>query len=551
MKTKIYFLLSVVAMFAISSVCNAADYYIKVGGVGDGSSWDSAMSPQDFFSNVETPQLFNDGDTFYFGGGTYYPVSAADGMLKITKVFTMIGGFDPASTGTVSKLPVYPSATPTVFSGDLNGDGKAGEGDARNLLYVQTEKISATTDTVRVQGINFTYAYCNNATNYLAGAVFAKRSLLKIKDCIISDSGSLEYGGAGMMNHGAFIHAVDCEIVRNVTRQLGGGFRSSHNGSWIACTVFERCLIADNRTNLETGLYGGGITISGGNLWLINSTITNNGAFQQGGGISANRGHHIYMMSTTVANNYCTAFSQQAQNLGTQIRHTTEPTFHMFNSTILGSTDTGTIDDSPYYSNLLESSLSNFIESEGYNLTGSFGSDPEGFDDLELVWLMNDNCNDRSNIYNKYFGENTLQNNGGFARILAPVKVLEGAWVEELEDVIRRWNCPVSVDITVDQRGFVRDREEPSYIGAYDPNAKNPNEGGNSLGSITSEVGLKSIGKHLYQLTGAKNTMVKVSDVNGRLIQIINEVDPVIDLSTRPQGFYLIIAGNQAFKIIR
>ena len=57
--------------------------------------------------------------------------------MRICHGYTFVGGCDP-SKGEVTEWPSYPSATPTIFSGDLNENGIADEGDMCNLICVRS-----------------------------------------------------------------------------------------------------------------------------------------------------------------------------------------------------------------------------------------------------------------------------------------------------------------------------------------------------------------------------------------------------------------------------
>ena len=101
-----------------ASASFAADHYVSVDGSGvkDGSSWENAIAFTDMCGKINE---YKDGDVFYFQGGTYYVPAK---VPTVSKGYSFIG----TTTG-----------TPTVFSGDVNGDGVANEGDASSLLFIQ------------------------------------------------------------------------------------------------------------------------------------------------------------------------------------------------------------------------------------------------------------------------------------------------------------------------------------------------------------------------------------------------------------------------------
>ena len=143
-----------------------SNHYISLTGAGsnDGSSWDNAMPFSTLCENIDT---YENGDVFYFKEGTY----VFSAPLKVTgKGYTFIGGFSKDLTGTSNETPTYPTVTPTIFSGDVNGDGVANEGDSECLFSFKANTKNGVKDNLIVlKGLDFTGAYSqaspgNNAT---------------------------------------------------------------------------------------------------------------------------------------------------------------------------------------------------------------------------------------------------------------------------------------------------------------------------------------------------------------------------------------------------
>ncbi len=126
-------LLAIQFMFAQSTENPKIDltlkeYYVKVDGTGDGTSWDKAISAKDFayvFGNFQT-----EGATFYMAGGTYLALYNTKGEELTDRTACWIsqhganiyGGYDPAATGNAKTTMADPSKFKTIFSGDLKGD---------------------------------------------------------------------------------------------------------------------------------------------------------------------------------------------------------------------------------------------------------------------------------------------------------------------------------------------------------------------------------------------------------------------------------------------
>jgi len=105
-------------------------YYVKVDGTGDGTSWETAMSGEDFAYVL--PKAV-EGATFYVAEGTYKPVYDQygretsinkDKCFLINNSVSLKGGFSKNSVmGSFSD----PSKYKTVFSGDILGDDEIKE----------------------------------------------------------------------------------------------------------------------------------------------------------------------------------------------------------------------------------------------------------------------------------------------------------------------------------------------------------------------------------------------------------------------------------------
>ena len=137
MKTKIY-LLVVFALLAETQLVKATNWFVKanVTESGEGTSWDSPVSGADF-SSALAAGFFEEGDVVYMTGGTYLPGVAGDSFQVINGI-TIKGGYPSNLHGTETPELTYPTENPTIFSGDLNGDGIAKSGDIQNIMYISS-----------------------------------------------------------------------------------------------------------------------------------------------------------------------------------------------------------------------------------------------------------------------------------------------------------------------------------------------------------------------------------------------------------------------------
>ena len=96
-----------------------AEFYVKMDGNGDGSSWEKAMSPHSFAYYL--PQV-KEGTTFHVAEGRYLPVEEDKSgykEFKINSSVSIIGGYSKnAKTGDASD----PKRYKTIFTGDPSGD---------------------------------------------------------------------------------------------------------------------------------------------------------------------------------------------------------------------------------------------------------------------------------------------------------------------------------------------------------------------------------------------------------------------------------------------
>lgn len=121
------------------------DYYVKVDGTGDGSSWDKAMGNKEFSYMLGHVR---EGATFHLAAGTYVPVlnsayeEVTDSDLlvyQIIKSVNIIGGYPKNPT---EKDVSNPKENITLFTSDVNGDNKIDdlenyrEDDLDGCLYI-------------------------------------------------------------------------------------------------------------------------------------------------------------------------------------------------------------------------------------------------------------------------------------------------------------------------------------------------------------------------------------------------------------------------------
>jgi len=118
---------ALVIVMAMDDLEGVYEYYVKETGAGDGSSWENAMSNENF---ARILPFVPDGVTFHIAAGTYHPVYEYGGSFsknisnrtfEINSCVTLIGGYPKnAQTGAVSE-PEKPE-NKTLFDGNIGGE---------------------------------------------------------------------------------------------------------------------------------------------------------------------------------------------------------------------------------------------------------------------------------------------------------------------------------------------------------------------------------------------------------------------------------------------
>lgn len=420
-----------------------SNHYISVPGAGshDGSSWDNAMPFSTLCENIDS---YENGDVFYFKEGTYVVTTP----LKVTKKgYTFIGGFASELTGTSNETPTYPTATPTVFSGDVNSDGVASEGDAECLLSFKTDtKNGDNTKKVVLKGLELTCAYSqtspgDNAT--ARGALHLDNcGWVEVDNCRFygnvaeepAEGYAKQVGGMAFTSHRSLSVFNDCEFTDNKATSRGGAIKLTSDNKEKGKTTFNRCLIA--RNTIKNDLGSAICMQHGAYLQIVNSTVTGNAGPDGEAAIFAtgtddSHLRYVYIVNSTVAGN----------GAAPQIEMTSDANLFVANSIIVSDGDAAA----------LSVSTTKESVSGGMNIVGS---DAAG----TLTWGDTDDAQ-AGNNYAKIFGENVLGDNG----VIEPLAETGKYTAAALADAIADWG--IEADVTVDQTG--KTRADGSTPGAY------------------------------------------------------------------------------------
>jgi hypothetical protein len=347
-------------------------HYVKVGGSGDGSSWENAAGA--------VPVTFSQNDMLVFiAEGTYEITSAINANKSNIKIY---GGL----TGTESQSEIL-SATPDT---------------AANKTVIQytgnTDRvINATGAGFLIQGCRITGG---NLTSGNGGGIFLSGAGT-VRYCTVDNNKSLTNGGGIHCNSSSAVVIIEnCIIANNTAGSSGGGVymngasimteciitsnkvinANSEGGGVYANTsaVIERCIIDNNTAGAETtGGKGGGVILNAA-ATLANSLVINNFASGQGGGVrmvGSSAGGVVSVYNSTIANNKCTV----AASTEGGISMNTGRSYNIINSIVWGNTNgNDVVSDIPSgnAANGQERVLKNSLFSGAPNTNGNKNADP-------------------------------------------------------------------------------------------------------------------------------------------------------------------------------
>jgi len=422
----------------------------------DGASWETALKFSDFYKNINN---YATGDKFYFAGGDYFIPS----VVGITKGYTFIGGFDPASTGTEHTLPSYPSSHPTVFTCKENN----------KLARLIPFTTPATADEpVRLTGLDFTGAYnpaSAPSTAPIGALWFRDRKDVVVSNCrFYGNVSDTDYGGMALTSETSTVRLVDCEFYGNRAGARGGAIRMSSKSQTEGYTTLERCAVYDNSVTNKTLANGLGSAVCmqhGQALYIVNSTISGN-ISETGGAVFSNGDDGTYRRAIYVVN------STIAGNTGNQIQMTQGANLYLLNSIVVGKEADGSIANAAIAITGTAEKTAFDVTSKGYNMLGNYMNQVSNASKVP-VWDGSDAIS-VNNTYESLFGDNKLQDG-----VIVPLHVPNGATIPELSAAACDWNLNTVTDgyLFTDQKGNMRGDMTPGALAA---------EGEKGILSITS-----------------------------------------------------------------
>lgn len=394
-----------------ASASFATDYYVSVDGSGEksGSSWENAIAFTEMCGKINE---YQNGDVFYFQGGTYYVPAK---VPTVSNGYSFIG----ATTG-----------TPTVFSGDVNGDGVANEGDAPSLLFIKLDtKNGDDSKHFVLKNITFTGAYVNQTKT--SALRVDNSGWVDVQNCIFDKNISVyskdnNHGGPACLLERSTVNFTDCKFVNNESKGRGGAIKLTSDAQAKGYTTLNRCLVSGNKaSSLGSAIFFN----HGQELNIINSVITENVSGTEGevGAIFSIGAGDNFARQITLINSTVTGNKGGAQVLGRK-----DADIRIANSIIVGYGTTPAI-------SLQEKPKQ--VLSAGYNIIGKFvvknASAP--------AWKTSDFVSD-DNTLSSIFGTNAVT--------VGPLAAPYGATQVQIEDIATSWN--LGQDLKQDINGVSR-----------------------------------------------------------------------------------------------
>ena len=261
-------------------------FYVKVGGSGDCSSWESACDLQDALSLTLTSE-----DTIWVAAGTYKPTTTNDreASFQLSAGVKMYGGFPATGDGERNWL-----TNVTTLSGEIGVIGTVSDNSYHVVTAIDLDDLTVL-DGFTISG---GYAY-GSPLGSNGGGILNKNSNLNLNHVVLESNGANKGGGmanidstatlsdvtirvnvghegGGMYNSGSDPVLNTVSFNNNVGMDSGGGMCNNQSNPRMTNVTFNK--------NLSNG-DGGGIHNQESNPGLVNVTFSENTASERGAGM--------------------------------------------------------------------------------------------------------------------------------------------------------------------------------------------------------------------------------------------------------------------------
>lgn len=186
-------------------------FYVKVGGSGDCSSWESACDLQDALSLTLTSE-----DTIWVAAGTYKPTKTDDreASFQLSAGVKIYGGFPATGDGERNWL-----TNVTTLSGEIGVIGTVSDNSYHVVTAIDLDDVTVL-DGFTISG---GYAY-GSPLGSNGGGILNKNSNLNLNHVVLESNGANK--GGGMANIDSTATLSDVTIRVNVGHEGGGMYNS-------------------------------------------------------------------------------------------------------------------------------------------------------------------------------------------------------------------------------------------------------------------------------------------------------------------------------------
>lgn len=468
-------------------------------GDGDGSSWENAAAGEYLGATLADAEP---GTEFYLMEGKYAP-DINTNRWTIPQGVLIKGGYPATITGTKT-WNIYANGGQSVFSADLDGDGK---GDNTDYAFVYigdgdpTDKSDAYyKDWLKTEiwGITFRDGMRIDS-KYWGNMVFVQAAQVDFHFCRFLNNDSQTSDDAAGSNGaieiwGSAVRCFDCIFRDNITAKgSGAAFQvrprksdsSSKDPLDASIAYFERCEFRNNiaystvtstQDDQKWGTYGGNSSVSdnGGTVYYVNCLVADSKCWYRGVGIRVGTNSNAYFICNTFFNNPCRSRSSRGSNNGSAVSAgDNSKTYYAGNIMVeyADKDDYTSTDAVVFIQNASASAMS-----AGFNILGTVknnSSQAGGFIESDNIPTSLETVNTIEKIY----GSNTIANHGGVSDVIAPLEGIGAMDIAAVKDVVATW--PVDdiaqvMDLNKDQRRYTRSAN--TIAGSYDPNGTEPEE---------------------------------------------------------------------------
>ena len=528
MKKSIFLMLFAALTMSMNAQDETIRYFFSPEGQGeaDGTSWENAAAGEYLGSTLADAEP---GTEFYLMEGNYAP-DVNTNRWSIPQGILLKGGYPATMTGTDVKY-AYAKGGQSVFSADLDGDGK---GDNTDYAFVYigagdpTEKSEAyykDWQKTEIWGITFRDGMRLNS-KYWGNMVFVQAAQVDFHFCRFLNNDSQTNDDANGSNGaieiwGSAVRCFDCIFRDNITAKgSGAAFQvrarqsnsSAHGPEDNAVAYFERCEFRNNIAystltsepgNEKWGTYGGNCSVAdnGGTVYLVNCLIADAKCWYRGVGIRVGGNNSAYFINNTFYNNPCRQRSNRGSNNGSAVSAGTDSKNYFAGNIMVeyAANDDFTASDAVVFIQTAGTA----VYSAGYNVLGTVMNNStvenSGFAATDKVPTSLETVN----TIEKVFGTNAIANQGGVSDVIAPLADAAPIDIAAVKATVNTW--PIDemakvMDLDKDQRGYTR--AATSVAGSYDPNGIAPDDEEEGPKDALETVSAHAFQTGVYSLLG-------------------------------------------------